>query len=91
MVGVSVGEGLDRHPAQSSDGVQHAVAFEDEADVAIPRAFLGIQPDHQIAAPGVTRRDGLSELRLLVRIARGRAAAGLEGLLHQTAAVRAQR
>ena len=86
---VRLGEGFDHDPAQPSDGMQHAIAVQHESGVAVPRSLVRIQPDDQIAAPGLSRRHGLTEFRLLVRIARGCAPAGVERLLHKAAAVRA--
>ena len=91
MAGVRLGERLDHDRAQTSDSVQHAVAVEDEAGVAVPGTFPGIQPDHQIAVLRLTGGHGLSEFRLLVRIARRRTTAGIERLLYKTAAIRTQR
>ena len=91
MACVRLCERLDHDRAQPSDSVQHAMAIEDEAGVAVPGTFPGIQPDHQVAAPRLTGRHGPSEFCLLVRIARCRATAGIERLLYKTAAIRTQR
>lgn len=91
MPGVRLGEGFDHHLAVMAGGVQDAVPVKHETGVAVPRTLTRREPDNQIAPLRLRDRYTDPKFGLLVRVTRRGAAAGVESLLHQTAAVGAPR